>query len=157
RAELKERGPLPIPEAVTWMLQACEALREAHRVGIVHRDIKPSNLFLARAGGHRIIKVLDFGISKLPASVAVADETSAFSTFGTPRYMSPEQMRSARYVDGRTDIWSLGVVLYQLLTGRTPFAGENAMAVATSVAADAPSPLQAWRPDVPEGLEHAVM
>src|SRR5262245_16334651 len=92
-AELKARGPLPVSEAVRWTFQGCEALAEAHGVGIVHRDIKPSNLFLARSGEGRTIKVLDFGISKMHSAEPEGNETSAFSTFGTPLYMSPEQMR----------------------------------------------------------------
>src|SRR5690606_18497553 len=117
---------LPVSEAVDYVLQACEALAEAHGIGIVHRDVKPSNLFLTnRADGTPCIKVLDFGISKSignqVAGVPDAGLTQTQAVLGSPRYMAPEQMRSSRRVDGRTDIWALGTTLHELLTGRPPF------------------------------------
>ena len=130
-ALLRRDGPLPPRDAVEYVLQACEALAEAHAVGIVHRDLKPANLFLARhAGGAPRIKVLDFGISKLTARdpSMPPDDPSMTRTrawLGSPLYMSPEQMRSARDVDTRTDIWALGVILYELLSGKPPFDGET--------------------------------
>jgi serine/threonine-protein kinase len=116
RALLRARGPLPAAEAVDYMLQACHAIREAHALGIVHRDLKPANLFLARRpDGSACMKVLDFGISKELGSVA-GDLTKTGELLGSPLYMSPEQMVRRRDVDGRSDVWALGVVLYELTT-----------------------------------------
>jgi eukaryotic-like serine/threonine-protein kinase len=122
-AMLKARGPLPIDEAVLYVTQACHALAEAHAAGIVHRDLKPGNLFLTqRSNGSVCIKVLDFGISKdTKPEKPDLEMTGAKDLIGSPLYMSPEQMRSARKVDPRADVWALGAILYKLLTGRAPF------------------------------------
>jgi serine/threonine protein kinase len=122
-AMLKARGPFPIEEAVLYVTQACHALAEAHAAGIVHRDLKPGNLFLTRRlDGSPCIKVLDFGISKVTKSERLDPEmTGAKDLIGSPLYMSPEQMRSARKVDARADVWALGAILYKLITGRAPF------------------------------------
>lgn len=122
-AMLKARGPFPIEEAVLYVTQACHALAEAHDAGIVHRDLKPGNLFLTRRlDGSACIKVLDFGISKATKPERPDPEmTGAKDLIGSPLYMSPEQMRSARKVDSRADVWALGAILYRLLTGRAPF------------------------------------
>jgi serine/threonine-protein kinase len=118
------RADLTIGGVVDLMLQACEALAEAHSLGIVHRDIKPANFFITRGpGGEPLLKVLDFGISKTPMTDGQLTATQA--VMGTPAYMSPEQMRSSRDVDHRSDIWSLGVVLYELLQGAPPFGGDT--------------------------------
>src|SRR6185436_9547267 len=119
--------------------QACDALAEAHSIGIVHRDVKPSNLFVTwRPDGSPLVKVLDFGISKaLNADGMRLTETQ--SLLGTPAYMSPEQMRSARHVDARTDIWSLGTVLYEMLEGRRPFEAESFSEMCVKVAVDPPA------------------
>ncbi len=154
-AELRERGPLPVAEAVTYVLEACEAMSEAHGAGIIHRDLKPSNLFVCRAGGRRTLKVLDFGISKLTDERERAI-TQTRSAFGTPEYMAPEQVRALGTVDARSDVWSLGVVLYQLLAGATPFAGETASAVFVAIVTDSPPPLRPLRPDVPVELEFVL-
>src|SRR5580658_8770850 len=153
-AELVARGPLPIAEAVGFVLQVCGAMAEAHTAGIVHRDLKPSNLFLTPDRDGWLVKVLDFGISKM-ADEGDAKLTGTQTTVGTPLYMSPEQVRSSRNVDARSDIWSLGVILYELLAGRTPFEGSTT-AAAAAIVADPTPPLQEFRPDVPPDLQAAI-
>jgi serine/threonine-protein kinase len=124
-AYLREHGPLPVSAAVDYVLQACVALAEAHSLGIVHRDVKPANLFLARRrDGKEVIKVLDFGISKSLAT-STGRLTTTNAVIGSPCYMSPEQMSSPNRVDHRADIWSLGITLYELLSGDPPFSGSN--------------------------------
>jgi serine/threonine protein kinase len=154
-AELGNRGALPLREAVDWVLQACAAVAEAHAAGIVHRDLKPSNLFLSDERGTRVLKVLDFGISKIACEDRSDALTSAGLTVGTPLYMSPEQVRCSRDVDARTDVWSLGVILYELVAGVPPFMGNTTAAIA-AIVADATPSLREARPDVPAGLEQAV-
>lgn len=152
---LHSRGVLAIEEAVGYLLQACEALAEAHAAGIVHRDLKPPNLFLARTAGRiPTLKVLDFGISKALDETVEGGRnlTSTSMIMGTPHYMSPEQLRSSRDVDQRSDIWALGVVLFELLTAQPPFDGENATAVITSIITDEPRSLFELRPDAPREL-----
>lgn len=153
--EIEQRGPLPVGEAVEYVLQACNAMREAHQHGIVHRDLKPSNLFLTSVEGHPVVKVLDFGISKLE-NEHEARVTGTQTTVGTPLYMSPEQIRSAKYVDSRTDIWSLGIIMFELLTGKTPFEGSTT-AAAVAICVDALPSLRGCRPDVPPELDAVVM
>ncbi|WP_437622086.1 serine/threonine-protein kinase [Sorangium sp. So ce1151] len=129
----KQRGPLPIEEAALYVIQACDALAEAHAIGLVHRDVKPANLFLTHAGdGAPCIKVLDFGISKVSraASLGVSEmQTSTGQMLGTPHYMPPEQMRGQRDVDARADIWAIGSLLYVLLTGRYPMHARSVQTV----------------------------
>lgn len=151
---LRAEGRVFPAVAVDFILQACEGLAEAHALGIVHRDIKPSNFFLTRrADGSALIKVLDFGISKTAAQI---DEnlTSTQSILGTPAYMSPEQLKASKYVDARADIWSLGVVLYQLLVGHRPFTASGFSELVIKVATE-PAPL----PEIalPQGLAEIVM
>lgn len=154
--ELKQRGPLPIGEAVDFVLEALEGIAEAHAVGIIHRDLKPSNLFLSqRPGRPRVVKVLDFGISKLTPvfEASVEDDlTHTEMMLGSPRYMSPEQVQNARGVDARTDLWSLGVILYQLLDGRSPFAGTTMGETLGKVLTHDAPPIRTRRPEVPDGL-----
>ena len=151
-------GAMPIPEAIEFLLQACEAIAEAHALGIVHRDLKPANLFVTRrADGSPCIKVLDFGISKL--TVPGAPElgmTRTSTVMGSPLYMSPEQMSSTRNVDMRTDIWALGVILYESLTGRVPFEAETMPQLCGMILQDPPRPLRNLRPDVPDALQWAI-
>jgi serine/threonine-protein kinase len=130
------RSQLSVGGVVDMILQACEALAEAHSLGIVHRDIKPANFFITRGNdGTPLLKVLDFGISKSP--VGVSNLTATQSVMGTPAYMSPEQMRSSRDVDHRSDIWALGVVLYELLQGQPPFGGDTFSSMVIKVVNDA--------------------
>ncbi len=143
--ELELRGALPLAEAALYVLQAIDAVAEAHGIGIVHRDLKPSNLFLARRGdGTRFIKVLDFGISKLiGAQPRDAALTRTASLVGSPLYMSPEQMRAPRDVDARTDIWALGAILYESVSGGLPFSGASLPEICVSVLNDSPRSLSA--------------
>ena len=124
RAELQARGPLPEDEVVRYALEACEALEEAHALGIVHRDLKPHNMFLAKSTrGTTVLKILDFGMSKLDPEQFDAEAgplTRPETALGTPKYMAPEQWKSATAVDARADVWALGVVMYELLTGAAP-------------------------------------
>ncbi len=156
-AWLKRSGPLAVEQAVDFVLQACEAIADAHALGIVHRDLKPANLFWTqRSDGQPCIKVLDFGISKLLTPGGVSDMTKTTSIIGSPFYMSPEQMHRSRDVDVRTDIWSLGVILFELLARRPPFGGESISELAINVATVPSQPIRQLRPDVPPGLEHAI-
>jgi serine/threonine-protein kinase len=155
---LEERGPLPVHEVIDWVLQALEALAEAHSLGIVHRDLKPANLFLTRRrDGTTLVKVLDFGISKQPpVSSGSPSITATASLLGSPMYMAPEQLRSAKTVDARADIWAIGVVLYELLSGRLPFQAENVAELFVAVLERTPPALRTLRPDVPSGFEDVV-
>jgi len=158
--ELRQVERLPIPDAVGFTLQAVEALAEAHAAGVVHRDLKPGNLFLARRpDGTRRVKVLDFGISKALSGSSVEDLslTKTAALIGSPLYMAPEQMRSAKDVDTRADIWSLGAMLYEMLTGQLPYMGESIPQLCAALLHDDPIPLRQHRPEIPEGLEYAVL
>lgn len=147
----------PISDVVSWVVQACDALSSAHARGIVHRDIKPANLFLHRdESGQEVVKVLDFGISKV-AKAGNHSLTQTTSVMGSPLYMSPEQLASSRNVDLRSDIWSLGVVMYELLTGGVvPFEAETVVQLAISVREEQHLPASHHRPDVPLGLDRAI-
>jgi eukaryotic-like serine/threonine-protein kinase len=147
-------GGLEIADAVDYAMQACEALAAAHRQGIVHRDIKPENLFLACEGTLPIIKLLDFGISKI--SLAPAMKRTGKLALGTPWYMSPEQIRDAASADERSDLWSLGVVLYELLVGHEPFRGETVTELCARVLEEEPRRIDEARSDVPLELAAVV-
>ena len=149
-------GPLSVPEAVTSILHAANALEEAHAMGIVHRDLKPQNLFLTQREDARwFVKVLDFGVSKIPVDEEAESLTGTADVFGTPAYMSPEQTRSAKLVDVRTDIWALGLILAECLSGLTVFEDKHPLAVLTAVAGGAPSKLHlGWR--TPPALKQVI-
>ncbi len=150
------RGALPPDEAVGYLLQSCEAVAEAHALGIVHRDLKPGNLFLAnRTSGPPVVKVLDFGLSKF-ADRNEENVTSESSILGSPLYMSPEQLMSASTADARSDLWSLGVVLYELLTAHAPFQYERIAGLVTAILQKPPVPMDQWREGIPLALQAVV-
>jgi serine/threonine-protein kinase len=157
---IRRDGPLPIDLAVAYVLQACHAVAEAHSLGITHRDLKPSNLFLTRrTDGSPCIKVLDFGVSK-PSRPQTVGETSILTqtsaVVGSPFYMSPEQMLASRDVDARSDIWALGVTLFELLTRTLPFAAETPKEVGWRILNDEPTSLRRLRPLYPAALESVI-
>ncbi len=155
-AVIEEDPPLSVHAAVDFVLQACEAIAEAHAAGIVHRDLKPKNLFLTTtAYGKPHIKVLDFGISKVEGPQEL-QLTRTTEVIGSPSYMSPEQLKSARNVDARTDIWALGVILYELLSKRLPFYANNVTELVAVVLTEREPPLETLRPDLPQGVTSAV-
>jgi serine/threonine-protein kinase len=154
---LEKTGRLPVQRAVDFVLQACEAIAEAHSLGIVHRDLKPANLFCIKSpNGQLSIKVLDFGISKMTSATENVQMTRTTAVMGSPVYMSPEQMQTSKGVDARTDIWSLGVILHELLAGTVPFDSQTVTELAIRVATEPPPPVTSVRPEVPAGLEQAI-
>ncbi len=152
---LEQSGPLPVEQVADLVMQMAEVMTEAHALGIVHRDLKPANLFVCRVGERWLVKVLDFGISKIESDRG-ARLTHSDSYFGTPCYTAPEQLRDAASADVRSDVWSAGIILYELLTGRPPFLG-----TATAVIAKVMTDPVAWplelRPDLPREVARVVM
>jgi serine/threonine-protein kinase len=149
---------VPVPDAIDFILQACQALVECHAQGIIHRDLKPSNLFCLQGDdGVPMIKVLDFGISKLGMVSNDSTVTDPCRILGSPSYMSPEQFDSPADVDLRTDIWALGVILYELVTGVSPFFETSVLKVWQKVRSEQPTPLETLRPDAPAELTAVVM
>lgn len=155
----REKGSLPVPEAVDYVVQALRGLAEAHAAGIVHRDLKPDNIFVTkRVNGSTLVKLLDFGIAKTTSDTeGDRSLTLASAVMGSPFYMAPEQMRSARLADARSDIWSMGVILYQLLAGQLPFDGESVMDIGIAVSTLAPRRLLSLRPALDPALAAVVM
>ncbi|MET0591598.1 MAG: serine/threonine-protein kinase [Polyangiaceae bacterium] len=159
---VSERGALPMEASVDYILQACEALATAHALGIVHRDIKPENLFLSRSvPGVDVIKVLDFGISKLDVKTVTPETPQrsrrptvrSTSAVGSPTYMSPEQIRAVDNVDARADVWALGCVLYELLTGAPAFDAPSLTELAAKILERPPAPLRELNSELPAELE----
>src|SRR5664280_1680004 len=159
-ARIQQSGPLPIEQAVAFMLETCEALADAHAIGIIHRDLKPSNLFvIRRTDGTESIKLLDFGISKITRATEsgpAMDMTRTAAIMGSPVYMSPEQLTSSRDVDARSDIWSLGVTLFELLTGKPPYLAETIAELGAKVLTYPAPSVREFRPSVPEGLQAVI-
>jgi serine/threonine protein kinase len=158
--ELARVGVFDPAIAIDFVLQACEAIAEAHALGLVHRDLKPANLFLTRrADDSPLVKVLDFGISKA-VSTSAPHESAALTTaqaiLGSPAYMSPEQARTPKAVDHRTDIWSLGIILYEFLTGRVPFTGDTLLSVIAAAVVERPASVRTLRPELPEEIELVI-
>jgi serine/threonine-protein kinase len=156
---LDRDGALPIEQAIAYGLQTCEALAAAHASNVVHRDVKPSNLFVTQGPDREpLIKVLDFGISKMLDGSTSGSITETQRAVGSPSYMAPEQMRSAKRVDGRADIWSMGIVLYELLGGRAPFVADTIPELYALILdkTSRPTPLRSLRAEVPEELERVI-
>ncbi len=164
---LQKRGRLPVAEACDYIIQACEAIAEAHGHGIVHRDLKPANLFLTRgSGGEPVVKVLDFGVSKV-LDLDLDDDsggrshldsvvTKATDLLGSPSYMAPEQVISARDADARSDVWSLGIMLFRLVSGKAPFTGNSLGDLIQNIIHGPMPNLRQVRPDIPAGLEDVI-
>ena len=164
RTVLAERGRLPVREASLYALQICDALAEAHALGIIHRDIKPANLFLTRRkGGAPFIKVLDFGVAKATASEVLSGRdvsTSVGFAIGSPHYMSPEQIQTQWDIDARSDIWAMGVLLYVMLTDQLPFQGSGGAGtfpILASIMERSPTPASSLVPGLPAGLDEVIL
>jgi serine/threonine-protein kinase len=155
---LRELGPLSPARLVSYMLEVCVGLEEAHEKGIIHRDLKPENLFCAEEpDGSTVLKIVDFGVSKQLTSRRLRSQTNPTESVGSPQYMSPEQITTPGEVDARTDLWSLGVVMFELLTGRVPFNGTGPTQVCAAVLTQPIPPFSKFRSDVPPALEAIVL
>ncbi|MET0339408.1 MAG: protein kinase [Polyangiales bacterium] len=157
---MHRRGPLPVDEVMAIARALLEAMSAMHEADIIHRDLKPRNLFLAHDadapdGMHETLKVLDFGIAKrlAPTDAALTDSGQVF---GTLHYMAPEQLRGVKHADVRSEIWAAGAILYEALAGKPPFEGESGPELVLKIAIEMPTPLRQHRPDVPDGLRHAI-
>jgi serine/threonine-protein kinase len=154
---LETKGVFSLDDALDFIIQGSEAIAEAHSYGIVHRDIKPANLFLTRAvDGSSLVKVLDFGISKVMGGDGVESLTRTTAAMGSALYMSPEQMQQTRSVDHRTDIYALGIALYEMLVGKQPFYAETLPQLCAEILTGTATPIHLARPDLPEGFSHAL-
>jgi serine/threonine-protein kinase len=156
-ARVEQRGPLPVEEAAEFLLQACEGLADAHKLGIIHRDLKPANLFVSeRSDGSPCIKILDFGISKVTDEIGEG-MTRTNEVMGSPHFMSPEQLRASRLADARSDIWALGVILFQLLTGKHVFDRGTLPELCTAIILEPPPTLRSVRPGLPAALDEVCL
>jgi serine/threonine-protein kinase len=158
-AKLEEHGPYEVSEAINYILQACEGVAEAHSIGIIHRDLKPRNLFMTkRPNGQPLVKVLDFGIAKNISNASTDDTalTKISSLIGSPHYIAPEQMTSSGVLDGRADIWSIGVCLFELLSGHMPFDAPTVLELCNQVLDHPARSITEFRRDVPQGLVQII-
>ena len=159
--ELRVRKTIPVAEACEIIMQACDALAEAHALGIVHRDVKPGNFFLcADAASHVHVKVLDFGVAKIPAAVLTRNGegslTDGNTLIGTPSYISPEQLQNSKIVDARSDIWGLGVILYEMLAGYPPFRDAWVPRMLVKIAREQHIPIREVRPNIPAVIDNVI-
>ncbi len=156
---LRGVGALPVVEAVGLLLQACDALSAVHPLGVVHRDLKPANLFLTEnSDGTTVLRVIDFGISKLVENAPTGQASTATgAVFGTPAYMSPEQIRSSKNVDARSDIWSLGIILHEMLAGSLPFKADSLSGQLACILTEEPKPLRKTLPNASKALEDVLL
>lgn len=158
--QIKEQGVLAMLDAVEIVMQVLSGLRAAHRRGIIHRDVKPANVFLHERADERIqVKLLDFGVAKDLGVLKESEDPTLTNTgyvMGTPFYLSPEQIMGARDIDGRVDLWAVGVVLYECVSGKRPFLGRNFPELASKIVYDAHRPMWERRPATPEQLQQVV-
>jgi serine/threonine-protein kinase len=157
---VESRGPVPYRRAFAWCADACDGIAEAHALGVIHRDLKPSNVFLADvgAGAGPVVKVIDFGIAAGDPEAPSSKITSMGKIVGSPAYMSPEQMMATGDVDPRADVWSMGVLLYEIVAGDTPFRGKDHLSLFANVMTKPPLPLRARvKDDVPSSAEAVVL
>src|SRR6266446_1801848 len=155
---IRSAGPMPLERVVEIVRQVAGALDAAHGQGVVHRDLKSDNIMLSQTTGADWAKVLDFGIAKIqqPASIKDADLTAPNLVIGTPQYMSPEQCSQTQALDARSDIYSLGVIIYEMLAGRVPFTGESATMIMMQQVQDPPPSVLATRPDLPPAVDAVI-
>ncbi len=154
---VEKRGPVAYRQAFHWCADACDGVAAAHAIGVVHRDLKPSNIFLTQGGeGPAVVKVVDFGLATNEVSRTATKLTRQDALMGSPAYMSPEQMLSSRDVDVRSDVWSMGVTLYELLSGKFPFPGSSELEVFAKAMTQAPIPLREVLADAPAAAEAII-
>ena len=157
---VEREGPQPVERAISWLLDACEALAEAHAAGVVHRDLKPGNLFLVRGPDRpSMVKLLDFGIARLRDGEGITGHrlTTSTSVFGSPAYIAPEQLLSTSKADARSDVYGLGATLFELVTGQVPFPAKNLADMTANIIRDPPRSAHAIRPEVPPKLDHIIL
>ncbi len=153
---LREVERVPVREALEVLVPILHALGAAHAQGIIHRDLKPENIFLEETPTGVVPKLIDFGVARFVSDEDRVVRTRDGTLLGTPHYMSPEQARGDGTIDARSDLWSIGVVLYELLSGRRPFEGTIANVVIARILSDVPEPIERFRPDLPEALRALV-